>query len=51
MGLPADIAQWVEHRTREHNVSGHYRSCARIPGWPTKITNSLSEEKLSRAPV
>ena len=34
---------------REHNVSGHYRVCGfESPGWPTKITNSLSDEILNR---
>ena len=33
--LPADIAQSVERRTREHNVSGHYSMWVRIPGWLT----------------
>ena len=37
--VPSDIAQYVERRTREHNVSGHYRLWVPIPGWPTKITD------------
>ena len=47
--IPADIAQWVEP-----NVSAHYRLWVRISDWPTKIINSLSDEKLkptSRAMV
>ena len=31
-GIPARLAQLVERRTREHNVSGHYRLWVRIPG-------------------
>ena len=30
------LSQYVERRNREHNISGHYRLWARIPGWPTK---------------
>ena len=48
---PADIARQVKRRTREHNVSGHYSSWVRMPGWPTKITYSLPDETLNRGPV
>ena len=48
---PSDIAQKVERRICEHNVSGHYRLWVRIPGWPTKTTNSLSDKMLNRGLV
>ena len=34
--LTGRLAQLVEHRTREHSVSGLYRLWVRVPGWPTK---------------
>ena len=46
-----NIAQLVEHRIREHNVSGYYRLRVSIPGWPTKINSSLSNEMLNRGPM
>ena len=49
--IPADIAQLIERRTREHNVSGKCRVWVRIPGRPIKITNILSDETLKRGPV
>ena len=49
--LTGRLAQFVERRTREHNVSGLYRLWVRVPGWPTKILNCLSDETLSRGPV
>ena len=48
---PADKTQKEERRTRENNVSGHYKVWVRIPGWPTKITNSFSDETLKQSPV
>ena len=48
--LTGRLAQLVERRTREHNVSGLYR-WVRVPGWPTKIINCLSDETLNRGPV
>ena len=45
------MARSVERRTREHNVSGHYRLWVRIPSWPTKLTNCLLDESLIRGPV
>ena len=42
--IPFDIAQKVERRSREHNVSRHYRLWVRITDWPTKVTNSLSDK-------
>ena len=41
----------VEHRTREHSVSSHYRLWLRIPHWPPKIIDSLSAETLNRGPM
>ena len=38
-------------RTCERNVSGHCRLWFRIPGWPTKITISLSDKMLKRGPM
>ena len=48
--IPAYTAQWVERRTREHNVSGHYRLWVRILVKP-EIANSLSNETLNRGSV
>ena len=49
--LTGRLAQLVERRTREHNVSGLYRCGFESPGWPTKIINCLSDETLNRGPV
>ena len=51
--LAGRLAQLVERRTREHNVScfGSLQVWVRIPGWPTKIINCLSDETLNRGPV
>ena len=45
------LAQLVERRTREHNVSGLYRWGFESPAGQTKITNYLSDETLNRGPV
>ena len=45
------LAQLVERRTREHNVSGLYRCGFESPAGQTKITNCLSDETLNRGPV
>ena len=34
--LTGRLPRKVERRTREHNVSGHYRLWVRLLGWPTK---------------
>ena len=49
--LAGRLAQLVERRTREHNVSGHYRCGFESPAEPTKIINCLSDEMLNRGPV
>ena len=50
-GITGRLAQLVERRTREHNVSGLYRCGFESPAGQTKITNCLSDETLNRGPV
>ena len=51
ISIPADITPLVERRTREQNISGYYRLWVRIPGWPTIVNNSFSDETLNRGPM
>ena len=49
--LTGRLAQLVERRTREHNVSGLYKCGFESPAGQLKIINCLSDETLNRGPV